>query len=761
MIAADRLPKVMKKVGKLGKISLFILKNTNLRTVGRAFTYIRQHGYHALRWKLQYKFSHRAMDASKAILSTEIPWYSADSLTRLDKPLTGSFRFPIPGLRCLEFQTVTKGVFPDPLELRLLDWEGNLVREVEAPGAHVLDGDYTTFSFDPIRESKGERYRFILTATGKHAPSLFHHSDTVMPDVLFDQEGTVNCRLYADEWDGDSYALWIGKNECAGKELEAQRGEQFVQMPKISILVPMYNTPLPVFKEMVESVRSQTYENWELCLVDGGSTNPDLLQMAEALALADSRILFHALGQNLGIAGNSNAAADLASGNFLALLDHDDTLAPFALREMVVALNTNPEADFFYSDEDKIDETGLSRFDAYFKPDFAPDTLRSYNYICHFTMMSTMLFRAAGAFRKGFDGSQDYDLFLRATEKAKQIVHVPKILYHWRVSENSTARSGEAKPYVAEASCRALTSHLERIGMKGTVGIGLLPSVYDVRPAIDGTPLVSIIIPNKDHVPDLKTCLESIQAKTTWSNYEILVVENNSKEAATFRYYDQIEANPKIRLVKWADGFNFAAINNFAAREARGEYLLLLNNDTEIIEPDWLTRMLEHAQRKEVGAVGAMLYYPDDTIQHAGVVIGLNSLADHSFKGVPRRAVGYFSRTHIVQDVSAVTGACLMMRREVYDAVKGLNEDFAVAFNDIDLCMRIRRKGLLIVWTPHAKLYHHESKSRGYEDTPAKHKRFLREINLFYSIWGRPHQLQDPYYNRNLTMEGAGYELSV
>ena len=752
---------VIGRLVKLGKVGVFILKNANLRTLTRAVTYVRRHGYRALRGKLLYKFSRRVQVTEAPILRSEIAWHMAQGFRWLETPLTGSFRFPLAGMRCMEFQTVTDGTIPGAVRLRVLDDQDATVREVTLPGTHILDGDYTTFSFEPVPDSAGNRYKFVLEGLGKPWPCLFSHEAEASPDIVFDMKGSVNCRMFVDKWDGDEYALWRGKNEPTEMELVAQVSRRFAEMPVISLLVPLYRTDLGMFRAMVDSVRAQTYANWELCLADGGSGNPELEAAAEAYAREDVRIRFAALGENRGIAGNTNAAADLATGDFIGLLDHDDTLAPFALHAIVEAINRQPDADFLYSDEDKTDEAGEKRFDPHFKPDFAPDTLRSYNYICHFTVIRRSLFEAVGRYRPGFDGSQDYDLFLRATEKARRIVHVPKVLYHWRVSELSTARDGGAKPYVIEASCRALQSHLERVGLPGTVTPGLLPTVFNAQLDIAGTPLVSILIPNKDHVPDLKKCLDSLLKKTVWPHYEILVIENNSKEPKTFRYYEEIARDPRVRVITWKEGFNYAAINNFAAKEAKGEYLLLLNNDTEIIDGDWMTRMLEHAQRSDVGAVGAMLLYPDDTIQHAGVIIGMNSLADHAFKAVHRDMIGYFARTHIVQDVGAVTGACLMVRKSVYEAVGGLDESFAVAFNDIDFCMKLRRDGFLIVWTPYARLYHHESKSRGYEDTPKKQKRFIGEIEQFYDRWGQPPSLVDPYYNPNLSLTGSGFDLRI
>ncbi len=857
---------------RFGKLGIFVLKNVNFHTLERAVTYVRRHGYRALRGKMLYKFSRKEQSAHMPILKTEISWHMAQDLHRLDAPVSGFFRFPVNGLKMIEVQTVTSGHIPGPLQLVLKDAEGIALQKSIVPGIQVLDGDYTRFPLEPVADSEGKMFHFEIKALEKPYPSVFYHHYASLRDVTLDMPGSINCRIFADAWKGDEYELWMRKCEPVATELEEQRETRFNYEPLISILVPMYKTPLPLFQEMLQSVQAQTYAKWELCLAVANNSMEEsdvlLWQAVHAEAEKDARVHCVQVTENQNIVNNSNAAAKLANGDYLGLLDHDDTLAPFALFAVVSELNgmnasdatvtvhaggsavlvhdagstalvhaggstalvhdagstalvhaggsailvhdagstvlvhaggstvlvhdagsnisvhaegtideidvavdvssgasvsSEPatDIDFLYSDEDKIDENGKIRSSPHFKPDFAPDTLRSYNYICHFSIIKTSLFLAVGGFRPGYEGSQDYDLFLRVTEKAKHIVHIPQILYHWRETAYSTARNIGVKPYVVEAARNALLSHLERLGMPGAVEDGVAPTTYGVRYSISGEPLVSVIIPNKDHVNDLKTCLNSVLSKTTWTNYEILIVENNSTAAATFQYYETLKDETRVRVINYTGGFNYSAINNLGAREAKGDFLLLLNNDTEVLSPDWMTRMLEHAQRRDVGAVGAKLYYPDNTIQHAGVILGLNTLADHAFKNVQKEVIGYFGRTHLIQNASIVTAACMMIRKDVYFEMGGLDETFAVAFNDVDLCMKLRQKGYLIVFTPYAELSHYESKTRGLEDTPKKKKRFHAEVLRFYERWGFPNVLRDPYYNPNLSYEGSGYDLSV
>ncbi|MBR2465402.1 MAG: glycosyltransferase family 2 protein [Clostridia bacterium] len=544
-------------------------------------------------------------------------------------------------------------------------------------------------------------------------------------------------------------------------DLNAQRAFVFEKPVKFSVIVPLYNTPENYLREMIESVKAQTYSGWELCLADGSDDgHPEVERVGLEYAKEDERIKYKRLDKNFGISANTNAAIQMATGDYIALFDHDDKLHPAALFEMMKAISEKG-ADFIYTDEAKFskDET-KDAYHFFHKPDFSPDMLRSYNYICHFTAFSRELLDAVGAFRPEFDGSQDYDIILRLTEKAKNIVHIPEILYFWRCHPDSVASNISAKPYTVEAAKKALAEHIERIGLRGEVTDSQVPSTYRIKYEIKGEPLVSILIPTKDHIDDLDFCLRSIYEKTTYKNFEVIVIENNSQEEKTFEYYKTAEQTyPRLRVVYWEHEFNYSKINNFGATYANGEYFILLNNDIEILTPEWIEEMLMFTQRSDVGICGMMLYYPDDTIQHAGVIIGIGDVAGHSHKYYPRGETGYFSRLTIAQNYSAVTAAAMMVRKSVYNEVGGLEESFAVAFNDVDFCMKVRRAGYNIVWTPYAEAYHYESKSRGYENNKAKVKRFHLEVDNFISRWGDELESGDPYYNPNLTLESEDFSL--
>lgn len=537
----------------------------------------------------------------------------------------------------------------------------------------------------------------------------------------------------------------------AKEELEAQKREKFPLNTRFSIIVPLYNTPEKYLREMIQSVCAQTYANWELCMADGSDSEHAYVgRICEDYAEKDSRILYRKLKSNMGISGNSNACIDIATGDYIALFDHDDVLHPAALYACMKAV-CEKNADFIYTDECLFNNSTVYAYRCAYKPDYAPDSLRSNNYITHFTVFKKdLLENAGGGFKSEFDGSQDHDLILRLTEKANRIVHIPQVLYYWRSHPGSVAGDVSAKPYAIEAGKLAVSQHLQRLGLKGEVLDARIPTMYRIAYEIVGNPLISILIPNKDHVEDLKKCVDSISEKSTYNNWEIIIIENNSNDRLTFDYYERLRSNPRIKIVTWNGIFNYSAINNFGARNANGEYLLLLNNDTEVITPDWMEQMLMFAQRSDVGAVGAMLYYPDDTVQHAGVVIGENGVPAHYQKMLPRGESGYMNRLAVVQNYSAVTGACLMMRRAVWDEIGGLDESFKVAFNDVDMCMRIRKAGYHIVWTPYAELYHYESKSRGLDTKPENKARFASEAELFHKRWETELDDGDPYYNINL-----------
>ena len=558
------------------------------------------------------------------------------------------------------------------------------------------------------------------------------------------------------------YDTWLRIMRVSRQELFAQRKTKFSYAPKFSVVVPLYHTPAKFLKDLVRSMMYQSYANWELCLVNASPEDVHLTSLLENWAMRDKRIRVIRLEKNLGIAQNTNAGIAASTGEFIAFLDHDDFLEPDALFCYADALNKDKTIDVFYSDEDKTDEYAAHYFYPHFKSDFNIDLLHANNYMCHFLAVRKSLVDTVGGLNEKFDGAQDYDFVLRCVEAVKdeEICHIPKILYHWRCHEDSTAENPESKLYAFEAGRRAVQAHYERTGIHAEVFKGEYLGLYRTKFIRDHDPLISIIIPNKDHIDDLKRCMESIEQKSTYKNYEYIIVENNSTDSATFEYYKKLEAeNPKVRMVYWDGVFNYSAINNYGASFAKGEYLLLLNNDTEIINPDCLEELLGYCMRKDVGAVGARLYYEDDTIQHAGVVIGFGGIAGHCFVQQKRGTTGYCHRIICAQDYSAVTAACMMVKKSAFDAVGGLSEELAVAFNDIDFCMKLRKAGYLIVYNPYAELYHYESKSRGLEDTPEKVARFNKEIATFEKKWPEILKNGDPYYNPNLTLKSQDFSL--
>ena len=561
-----------------------------------------------------------------------------------------------------------------------------------------------------------------------------------------------------------NYNRWRKENKLTYAEMERQKRESFFYEPTISILVPLYCTPLEYLKELVESIQKQTYSNWELCLSDGsGLGKMDYTYIKECMK-NDERIKLVVAEKPLSITENTNLAFELATGDFVAFVDHDDSLAMDALYECVKVINDYPKVEIIYTDEDKVSMDGKNYFQPHFKSDFNLDLLRSMNYICHFFVVKKSLQEQVGVLRKEYDGAQDYDFVLRCIEKSSHIYHIPKILYHWRAHQDSTAENPESKRYAFEAGKRAIESHLERCDIKGIVSMGRDLGLYRVRYLLEEEPLVSILIPNKDHIEDLQRCVQSLYKVSGYTNFEVIIIENGSVEDNTFKYYEQLSNQYKnIRIVTWTKGkqFNFSALNNFGATHAKGEYLLFLNNDTEIINKDAILEMVSHASRKEVGAVGARLYYPDGTVQHAGVIVGLGGIAGHAFKDFSRQNGGYFYRSICTQDYSAVTAACMMMSKSLFEEIGGFDETLKVAFNDIDLCMQIRSKGKLIVYTPYAELYHYESKSRGLENTKEKIERFNGEIRCFEKKWKLELAKGDPYYNRNLTLEKHDFSLKI
>ncbi len=556
------------------------------------------------------------------------------------------------------------------------------------------------------------------------------------------------------------YNRWFKRNRITEELLAEQRKTKFDYEPIFSILVPLYDTEEKFLVELIQSVKDQSYDKWELCFSDGSKDSSRLKAFLKAYMEADVRIKYTDDKKGpLGISENTNQAMKLATGEYIVLGDHDDLFAPNALYECVKALN-DKKWDIIYTDEDKVDFKGNKHFDPNFKPDFNIDLLRSNNYICHMFVASKELVDEVGLFNNEFDGAQDYDFILRCVDRANSICHIPKVLYHWRCHMNSTASTPEAKMYAYEAGKRALLSHYKRNGIDATVEAIEDYGFYRTNYKVIGNPKISIVIPNKDHIDDLKKCMESIDTYSDYKNYEYVIVENNSVEDETFEYYESIKTRENVKVLYWDKEFNYSAINNFGVKAADGDYILLLNNDTEIINPDCLAQMLGYCQREDVGIVGARLYYEDGSIQHAGVIVGFGGIAGHAFVGLYEKDGLYMSRTKVACDYSAVTAACLMVKKSTFLQVGGLDEDFKVAFNDIDFCMKVRELGKLVVYNPNAKLYHYESKSRGYEDTPEKQARFASEVERFSKKWSDILINGDPYYNKNLALDKSDFSVN-
>jgi glycosyltransferase involved in cell wall biosynthesis len=549
------------------------------------------------------------------------------------------------------------------------------------------------------------------------------------------------------------YQQWISKNEAIYFRELADSLESFVQQPLISIVVPVYNPDKQLLIDCIESVIHQSYPNWQLCLADDKSPLPHVREVLEAYQATDKRIKAVFRPQNGHISAASNSALTVVTGEWTALLDHDDLLHEHALYHVVKAINETPDVEFIYSDEDKIDEQG-TRIDPHFKSDWNLDLLYSQNYVSHLGIYKTDIIKKIGGFRLGYEGSQDYDLLLRYSREIEQanIIHIPKVLYHWRIVEGSTALASGEKSYTTDAGIKALQDHFNALNKAVTVEQGAGANMYKVNWHIAKEPLVSLIIPTYNGYDITKQAIDSILQKTTYSNYEILLVDNNSDDPIALEYFEELDQHDKVSVLRYPYPFNYSAINNFAAKQAKGQIIGLVNNDVEVISPEWLTEMVSHAQRDDVGCVGAMLYYPNETIQHAGVILGIGGVAGHSHKYFGRGHHGYMSRLELIQNLSAVTAACLLVKRSVFEQVNGLNEqNLAVAFNDVDFCLKVKKVGYRNLWTPYSELYHHESISRGDEDNPEKKARFDAEVDYMEKRWGN-NLKQDPFYSLNLTL---------
>ncbi len=595
------------------------------------------------------------------------------------------------------------------------------------------------------------------------------------------------------------YEPWYERHKASDEQLLRQRKEalKWKDAPLISIVVPLYCTKEAFLREMIASVQAQSYENWQLCLADASPVEAVTGRIVQEYMQADHRIVYTKLAENLGIAENTNAAIALAAGDWIAFMDHDDLLAPDALYEAVRLIRRGSSREtavesasllhvqkkdaayeLIYTDEDKVDMEGKNHFQPHLKPDINIDLLRSNNYITHFTMVKRALLERVGGLRAEFDGAQDYDFILRCVEQAKAVGHVPRILYHWRSHVESTSSNPFSKQYAVDAGRRAIEEHLKRVGVKGEVTATKDMGFYTVRYVPEGEPLISVIIPSKDEVESVTKCLAAIE-KSSYRNYEVILVENNSLEE-TFAYYKSIapdcrdvdgvtcyegklSGGQRLCVAVWKDGFNYSKLNNFGVSFAKGEYFVFMNNDIEMLSGEWMSELLGTCQRNEVGIVGAKLYYPDDTVQHAGIVVGIGGnvrgIGQNMFTGLRRERSGYLHKASLVMDYSAVTAACLMTKRSVYKQVEGFTEALAVAFNDVDFCLKVRMLGMLVVYQPRVEAYHYESKSRGSEDTPEKVERFQKEIEYMREKWIGILKNGDPYYNPNFSPYAADYAL--
>ena len=571
-----------------------------------------------------------------------------------------------------------------------------------------------------------------------------------------------NIHLLLEKRSTTNYSTFRQILQMQEKKVKREKLELHPDSPLFSIVIPLYATPERYLRELIESIEKQTYQKYEVCFADGSPEDQKLEELIGKYQKDNYRIRYQYLNGNFGISGNTNEAVKMASGDFIVLCDHDDLLSENALYELAKAVIENPECDCIYSDEDKIDETSKKYFDPHFKPDYNIDLLTSCNYICHIYAVRKSLVDKTGAFRSEYDGAQDHDFILRTTEQARQIVHIPKVLYHWRTHMASTAANPESKLYAFEAGKKAVRAHFERVWPQYKVekvtdgaSLGIYHTYFDVKEE-----LISVIIPNKDHTEDLDKAIRSMIEKGSWKQLEFIIVENNSEKEETFAYYEKIQKEySQVRVVYYEGGFNYSRINNFGAKYAKGRYLLLMNNDVELIEKDSMKEMMGYCQRDDVGIVGCRLLYEDDTIQHAGVIVGVSGIAGHAFKDHYSDEFNYFNRAVTVQDLSAVTAAVMLVKKEVYDEVGGLDESFEVAFNDIDFCLRVRDSGRLVVYNPYACFHHYESKSRGMEDTPEKQQRFRGEIVRFLKRHKDFLAKGDPMYNPNLTIADTDYNL--
>ncbi len=725
----------------------------------KSFKLIANDGLGAFLQKFNDKLFNNNIYASRVpIVETKI--VSPNVPLSLSKSLRGKFTFLSDNLNEIKIYTATNNRLNSDLILYIKNAGGEILRKTSVKGRRIQDNGYTLFSFKPIKNSKERTFFFELISKQDPGAVVWHNESITFPELTlyYNDEpinGSIGFQAFAGIGVKSRYDIWILKNEPTAQKIEQYKKEvkDFEYQPKISILTPVYNPDVAWIESAIKSVRSQVYENWELCLADA-STKKDVKKCLEAYAKKDPRIKVKFLLENKGISENSNEALALVSGEYIGLLDHDDEISPDALYEVVKYLQTNRDADMIYTDEDKIDLKG-NRRDPFFKPDWSPDTFLSCMYTCHFGVYKKKIIDEIGEFRKDFDGSQDYDLVLRVMDKTNNIHHIPKILYHWRMVPGSAASAAGAKNYAYVAAKNAITDYMKRNNIDGEVSDGFWTGSYRMKRKLLNSPLVSMIIVSSDS-DVINKCIANIEQATDYSNYEIVVINMEKQEP-------EVIAKEKLNIIQYSGSYNISKARNLAASHARGEYLLFLDENVEIITNDWLNALCENTQRPEVGAVGTKLINSNNQMLHCGITLGLGKdyVAGYPLSGFPSNIPGYFGNITIVKNCSAVTAACMMLRKDVFNEVNGFDENLAVAFNDVDLCLKLREHGYLIVYTPFAELIHHGTLNKDYNDAPDLQKLFLKDVEYIREKWGKVIDGGDPYYSPNLTLDSEDCTIRI
>lgn len=683
----------------------------------------------------------------------------------LDRPLRGTFRFPLDRMHRFDVLTSLSAGSCGGIRITLTEKEsGKLICRSSLDGGQVENGGYSSFVFEPVVDSGGRIYEFLLEAAGEPYAILWRHPTVTFPEIELSEGGSINCRIYSAADQDEVYQFWASRYEPDPSALDAQRSFEFKQRPLISLVVPVHDTPAPVLKEMIESVIAQTYSHWELCMADGNSQREETRRTLELYAAQEKRIKVNFLTKNTGIAGNSNEALKLASGDYIGLLDHDDTLAPFALFEAAKVIDERPEVDFIYSDRDFISSDGKVRLNPFFKPDFSPYFLLSSNYLTHLWLFRRELIDKLEGFRLGFEGAQDYDLVLRATELTDRIVHIPKILYHWRKTSTSAALSPRAKPYAFDSGAKAVAEALKRRGMPGQVKKNPeVAGLYSIslRPRTKG--LCSIMIPAYGNVDKIARCVSSIVKNTKSEKLELIVVGQKSQQEMR-KKLAPICARCPVQFIDGPEPKNIFTAFDAGAQSAKGDFLLFAHDDIEVSSKDWLADLKSWCEQGDIGIASGKILYPDNTIQCTGLFVskrGDNPSVGTAHRNIHKDNPAYAGMVQAVREYSAVSAVCMMIRKDVYDAVGGFDAGFKISLGDIDLCLKTREKGYRVLYVPSVELYHHEPKTKAFWETVSQRNELAQDSALFMKKWHKRLAATDPHYNPNLDQEYWDFSLKL